>query len=162
VLRENESSRISGQSAHEGGKVVKPTRRPLLPPRRYHKYSFLLDAEFAVMSTPVCGYGMILRFYLPFYIHTHTHAHTRVVTDTITRWQQLTVVREVFKRDSMIDTEGTDCTERTEEIGGKFTVFAGRYRLLMAKLCDSSTVSLDYSTRWRVHQLLTSLVAFFV
>jgi hypothetical protein len=39
---------ISKQSAHEGGKVVSPTQRPPLPPRKYPWYSFLLEAE----STP--------------------------------------------------------------------------------------------------------------
>ena len=39
---------ISRQSAHEGGKVVSPTHRPLLPPRKYSWYSFLLEAD----STP--------------------------------------------------------------------------------------------------------------
>ena len=41
-------SRISIQSALEGGKVVSPTHRPLLPPRKGSWYSFLLEAE----STP--------------------------------------------------------------------------------------------------------------
>ena len=36
-------SQILRQSAHEGGKVVSPTRRPPLPPRRYSWYSFLLE-----------------------------------------------------------------------------------------------------------------------
>jgi hypothetical protein len=40
-------SQISRQSAHEGGKVVSPTHRPPLPPRRYSWYSFLLGAESA-------------------------------------------------------------------------------------------------------------------
>jgi hypothetical protein len=35
---------ISWQSAHEGGKVVSPTHRPPLPPRKYPWYSFLLEA----------------------------------------------------------------------------------------------------------------------
>jgi hypothetical protein len=30
-----EAPRISRQSAHKGGKVVSPTHRPSLPPRRY-------------------------------------------------------------------------------------------------------------------------------
>ena len=38
-------SQISRQSAHEGGKVVSPTHRPPLPPRKYSWYSFLLEAE---------------------------------------------------------------------------------------------------------------------
>ena len=33
---------------HEGGKVVSPTHRSPLPPRKYSWYSFLLEAE----STP--------------------------------------------------------------------------------------------------------------
>jgi hypothetical protein len=41
-------SQVSRQSAHEGGKVVNPTHRPPLPPRKYSWYSFLLEAE----STP--------------------------------------------------------------------------------------------------------------
>jgi hypothetical protein len=41
-------SQISTQSAHEGGKVVSPTHRLPLQPRKYSWYSFLLDAE----STP--------------------------------------------------------------------------------------------------------------
>ena len=36
------------QSAHESGKVVSPTHRPPLPPRKYSWYSFLFVAE----STP--------------------------------------------------------------------------------------------------------------
>jgi len=41
-------SQISRQSAYEVGTVVSPTHRPLLPPRKHSRYSFLLDAE----STP--------------------------------------------------------------------------------------------------------------
>ena len=41
-------SQISRKSAHEGGKVVSPTHRPPLPPRKYSWYSFLLETE----STP--------------------------------------------------------------------------------------------------------------
>jgi RNA polymerase subunit RPABC4/transcription elongation factor Spt4 len=37
-------SQISRQSAHEGGKVVSPTHRPPLPPRKYSGYSFLIEA----------------------------------------------------------------------------------------------------------------------
>jgi hypothetical protein len=47
-FQEFESTRISTQSAHEVGKVVSPTHRPPLPPRKYSWYSFLLEAE----STP--------------------------------------------------------------------------------------------------------------
>jgi len=42
------SSQISRQSTHESGKVVSPTHRPPLTPRKYSWYSFLLEAE----STP--------------------------------------------------------------------------------------------------------------
>jgi len=42
------ASRISRQSAHIGGKFVRPTRRPPLPPRRYPWYLYVLEAE----STP--------------------------------------------------------------------------------------------------------------
>ena len=38
-------SQISRQSAYEGGKVISPTHRPPLPPRKYSWYSFLLDTE---------------------------------------------------------------------------------------------------------------------
>jgi len=41
-------SQIWRQLAHEGGKVISPTHRPPLPPRKYSWYSFLLKAE----STP--------------------------------------------------------------------------------------------------------------
>jgi hypothetical protein len=41
-------SKISRQSAHEGGQVVCPTHQPPLPLREYSWYSFLLEAE----STP--------------------------------------------------------------------------------------------------------------
>ena len=44
-------SHISRQSAHDGDKVVSPTHRPPLPPRKYSWYSFLLEAE----STPGTG-----------------------------------------------------------------------------------------------------------
>jgi hypothetical protein len=36
-------SQIATQSALEGGKVVSPTHRPPLPPRKYSWYSFLLE-----------------------------------------------------------------------------------------------------------------------
>jgi len=39
---------ISRQSAREGGRVVRPKHRPPLHPRKYSRYSFLLEAE----STP--------------------------------------------------------------------------------------------------------------
>ena len=38
-------SRISRQSAHEGGNVVSPMHQLPSPPRRYPWYSFLLEAE---------------------------------------------------------------------------------------------------------------------
>jgi hypothetical protein len=38
-------SQISKQSAHEGGKVVSPTHRPPLLPRKHSWYSFLLENE---------------------------------------------------------------------------------------------------------------------
>jgi len=41
-------SQISRQLAHEGGKVVSPTHRSPLFPRKYSWYSFLSEAE----STP--------------------------------------------------------------------------------------------------------------
>ena len=39
------------KTAQDGGKVVSPTHRPLLPPRKYSWYSFLLEDE----STPGPG-----------------------------------------------------------------------------------------------------------
>jgi len=38
---------------HEGGKVVRPIHRPVFSPRKYSRYSFLLEAE----ATPgsYCG-----------------------------------------------------------------------------------------------------------
>ena len=38
-------SQISRHSALESGKVVSPTHRPPLPPKKYSWYSFLLDTE---------------------------------------------------------------------------------------------------------------------
>jgi hypothetical protein len=38
-------SKISRQSAHEGGNVVSPMHRPPLLPRKYFRYSFLIEAE---------------------------------------------------------------------------------------------------------------------
>ena len=46
-------SHISRKSAHEGGKVVIPTHRPPLPPRKYSWSSFLLEAE--PNPGPRCG-----------------------------------------------------------------------------------------------------------
>ena len=46
-------SQISRQSTHEGDKVVSPTHRPPLPPRKYSPYSFLLEAEST--AGPQCG-----------------------------------------------------------------------------------------------------------
>ena len=47
-------SQISIQSAHEGGKVVSPTHRPPLPPRKYSWYSFLLDDELTPRPEGLC------------------------------------------------------------------------------------------------------------
>jgi hypothetical protein len=41
-------SQTSRKSAHEGGRVVSPTHRPPLLPRKYSWYSFILEAD----STP--------------------------------------------------------------------------------------------------------------
>jgi len=38
-------SQTSRQSANEDGKVVSPTHRPLLSPRKYSCYSILLEIE---------------------------------------------------------------------------------------------------------------------
>ena len=46
-------SQISRRSAREGVKVVSPMHRPLLPPRKYSWYLFLLEAEST--SEPWCG-----------------------------------------------------------------------------------------------------------
>ena len=40
-----EDSQTARQSAHEGGKVVSPKFRTPLTPRRYPRYSFLLEGE---------------------------------------------------------------------------------------------------------------------
>jgi hypothetical protein len=48
-------SQISRQSAHEGGKVVSPTHRPPLPPRKYSWYSFMLEAELTEISNDTIG-----------------------------------------------------------------------------------------------------------
>jgi len=37
--------RISRQSVHEGGNVVRPMHLPPVPSRKYSWYSFLLEAE---------------------------------------------------------------------------------------------------------------------
>ena len=42
---------ISRQSTHTDGKVVSPTHRPPLRPRKYSWYSFLLEAESTVVRT---------------------------------------------------------------------------------------------------------------
>ena len=47
-LQEADAPRISSQSAHEGDKVVSPTHRLPLLPRKHSSYSFLLEAQ----STP--------------------------------------------------------------------------------------------------------------
>ena len=47
-FQEVETPRIFKQSAHKGGKVVRPAHWPSLPPREDFWYSFLLEAE----STP--------------------------------------------------------------------------------------------------------------
>jgi hypothetical protein len=46
-------SQSSRQSANECGRVVSPTHRPPLPPRKYSWYSFLLEAESP--PRPQCG-----------------------------------------------------------------------------------------------------------
>ena len=48
ALRVPRCSKISRQSAHEGGKVVSPMHQPPSPPKKYSWYLFLLEAE----STP--------------------------------------------------------------------------------------------------------------
>jgi hypothetical protein len=44
-VSEGWGSQISRQLVHEGGKVVSPTHRPPLLPRKYSRHSFLLEAE---------------------------------------------------------------------------------------------------------------------
>jgi hypothetical protein len=53
-VKEGIGFQISRQSAHEVGKVDSPMHRPSLPPRKYSRYSFLLEAG----STPgsQCGW----------------------------------------------------------------------------------------------------------
>jgi len=43
-LQDVENSKISRHSAHKDGNIVNLTHQPLLPPRRYPWYSFLLEA----------------------------------------------------------------------------------------------------------------------
>ena len=52
-VQQTEAPSMSRNCAHKGGKVVSPTRLPLLSPRRRPWYSLLLGAE----STPgpYCG-----------------------------------------------------------------------------------------------------------
>jgi len=52
-FQEFEATVISRESAHEGSKVVSPTHRPLLPKRRYARYSFLLEVK--PTPRPNCG-----------------------------------------------------------------------------------------------------------
>ena len=47
-LQEDETPRIPRQLTNEGSKVSSRTYRPPLPPRKYPRYSFVLEAE----STP--------------------------------------------------------------------------------------------------------------
>jgi hypothetical protein len=53
TVPESSGSQISRQSAQEGGKVVSPTHRPPLPPRKHSWYSFLSEAEST--ARPQCG-----------------------------------------------------------------------------------------------------------
>jgi hypothetical protein len=46
-------SQISRQTAREGDKVVSPTHRPPLPPRKYSGYSFLSEAESTLRPSAV-------------------------------------------------------------------------------------------------------------
>jgi len=55
-------SHISRHSAPKDGKIVSPTHRPTLPPKKYSWYSFLLEAE----SAPEMRYIYI---YIHIYIY---------------------------------------------------------------------------------------------
>jgi hypothetical protein len=44
-LQKVEAPKISRQIAQEGGKVVSPTHRPPITPRKHSWYSFLLETE---------------------------------------------------------------------------------------------------------------------
>ena len=46
-------SQISWQSAHDGCKFIRPRQRPPSPPRKYSRYSHLLEAD----STPGLWWG---------------------------------------------------------------------------------------------------------
>ena len=48
MFQQVEHPRFQDNLAHEGGKVVSPTHRPHLPPRKYSRYLVLSEAE----STP--------------------------------------------------------------------------------------------------------------
>ena len=56
-------SQISRQSAHEGGRVVSPTHRPLFTPRKYSQYSFLLEAD--LTPGPQCGQKDLCQWKIP-------------------------------------------------------------------------------------------------
>jgi hypothetical protein len=63
-LQEVKTSRISRQTAHEGGNVVNPTHRPPLPPREDPWYSLLLESESSVeictLREKFLTYGKVL------------------------------------------------------------------------------------------------------
>jgi hypothetical protein len=57
-------SQISRQKSHEDGKVVSPTQRPPLPPRKYSWYSFLLiiwvDPRAIVLAGVLCQWTILV------------------------------------------------------------------------------------------------------
>ena len=55
MLQEFEDPKISRQPANEGGKVVGPSHRPILPNRRCLSFSFLLDDESRLQGRGAAG-----------------------------------------------------------------------------------------------------------
>ena len=71
---------ISRQSAQEGGRVVSPTHRPPLPPRKYSFYAFLLEAEST--RQPQCGRNIIITgitFNFTLHVRCFYHVYCKVL-----------------------------------------------------------------------------------
>jgi hypothetical protein len=107
-LQQTEAPRISRQSAHEGGKVVTPTHRPHLPPRRYpctqkaHSLQHSLDTRYRDWFCRVFPYcsqknaEILLRlkhdslpFPFQFIFHHLYHSSTQYSTPTVS-WNKQT------------------------------------------------------------------------
>lgn len=69
-FQEFEDYSISGQSAHEGVKLVSPAHRPPLTPRRYPWYSLLLPAQSTQGQSPawrIISFGITIYSYWTWY-----------------------------------------------------------------------------------------------